>query len=213
MWSSEIGLTLNMWHFQFSVWFKSAHLERYILLKTPPESEKWFQSYEELEGIKIIENKKEIHSLFWLCLTIDAPDSWLILLDCNTNDLFLFLVFPFSNGTAHLESPETTPVKAPEIEEVPIEPQVIEDEPVPAQPVVIENNELEPSELEKPPPEEPVDKGKNNSLNWQCCTKLWFWIVTFLYWRFKFFLNLLNCRFLAWSQMDNKSRKLPETYI
>ncbi|XP_072050575.1 ras GTPase-activating protein-binding protein 2-like [Amphiura filiformis] len=63
---------------------------------------------------------------------------------------------PVSNGTAHLESPETTPVKQePEIEELPREPQVIiEDEPEP----VMENHEPEP-EIEKPPPEEPVDKG------------------------------------------------------
>lgn len=67
---------------------------------------------------------------------------------------------PVSNGTAHLESPETTPVKAPEMEEEPREQQVIiEDEPAPSLPPVVElNHEPEP-EIEKPAPEEPVDTG------------------------------------------------------
>ncbi|XP_071808296.1 LOW QUALITY PROTEIN: ras GTPase-activating protein-binding protein 2-like [Asterias amurensis] len=66
-----------------------------------------------------------------------------------------------SNGTAHLESPETTPTKAPERVEVGIEitrDSPISDEVVQPPAPVIEDQEPEPEE-EQPEPEEPVDKG------------------------------------------------------
>ena len=51
-------------HKAFSVFYlidKSVHLEKYILLKAPPESDQWFQSYEQF---KDSQNKtKEINSL------------------------------------------------------------------------------------------------------------------------------------------------------
>ncbi len=62
----------------------SPHLERYILQKTPPESDQWFQSYNNWKILKTIQNKKEMHSFFWLYLTINAADSRLISLDRNT---------------------------------------------------------------------------------------------------------------------------------
>ncbi len=40
----------------------SAHLERYILLETPPESDQWFQSYEQLKDCQ--NNKKHKRNLF-----------------------------------------------------------------------------------------------------------------------------------------------------
>ncbi len=36
----------------------SAHLQRYILLKTPPESDQWFQGYEQLKILRTIENNR-----------------------------------------------------------------------------------------------------------------------------------------------------------
>ncbi len=72
-----------MWHFQFLLdW--SSHYERYILLKTPLESDKWFQSYSNWKIIKTVETK-EIISFLWLYLKINAPDVPLILLDRNTH--------------------------------------------------------------------------------------------------------------------------------
>ncbi len=41
--------TCDIFNFLFD-W--NAHLERYILLKTPPESDQWFQSYEQLKNSK-----------------------------------------------------------------------------------------------------------------------------------------------------------------
>ena len=72
-----------------------------------------------------------------------------------------FCLFLLSNGTAHLESPETTPTKAPERVEVGIEitrDSPISDEVVQPPAPVIEDQEPEPEE-EQPEPEEPVDKG------------------------------------------------------
>ena len=44
-------------HVAFSVFYDwSAHLEKYILLKTPPQLNRWFQSYEQLKDCQ--QNKK-----------------------------------------------------------------------------------------------------------------------------------------------------------
>ncbi len=48
--------SLNMWHFQFSIWLHPLQ-ERYILLINPPQSDQWFQSW---RGLKTIENKRDI---------------------------------------------------------------------------------------------------------------------------------------------------------
>ncbi len=68
----------------FSLLFDwSPHKERYILLETPHESDLWFQSYSNWKILKTIKTK-EMHFLFWLYLTINAPDFRLIPLDHNT---------------------------------------------------------------------------------------------------------------------------------
>ena len=72
--------TCNILSFIFD-W--STHLERYILLKTPPESDQWLQSYEQLKGSQNNRKQKEICSFYWLYLTINAPNFRLILLDSN----------------------------------------------------------------------------------------------------------------------------------
>ncbi len=72
-----------------------AHLERYILLKTPLESDQWFQSYEQLKDSQNNRKKtNETNFFFWLYLAIYAPDFWvwLIPLDCNTFMLSLCVV-------------------------------------------------------------------------------------------------------------------------
>ncbi len=62
------------------------HLERYILLKTPPESVQWYQSYEHLKGSQ--NNRKQKKSIpFSGCISQSIhPTSKfrLIPLDCNT---------------------------------------------------------------------------------------------------------------------------------
>ena len=75
--------TCDIFSFLFN-W--SAHLERYILLKTPPELDQWFQSYEQLKDSQNINRKqKKIHFFFWLYLTNNAPNVWLFVLNHNTN--------------------------------------------------------------------------------------------------------------------------------
>ncbi len=58
MWSREIRLKLNMWHFQFSVWLKCSLREVHFAVKTPPESKQWFQIYSIEGSLKTIENKR-----------------------------------------------------------------------------------------------------------------------------------------------------------
>ncbi len=66
------SLTCDFFSFLFD-W--SAHLERYILIKkNPPESDQWFQSYEQLKDSQNNSKTKESHSFFWLYLTINAQD-------------------------------------------------------------------------------------------------------------------------------------------
>ena len=74
---SRISRNSYIWHFQF-LFDCSAHLKRYILLKTPLESAQWFQGYEKLKGSQ--NNKKTIETnfSFWLYLTINAADFRLI---------------------------------------------------------------------------------------------------------------------------------------
>ena len=74
-------LRSNMWHFQFSL-IEVLILERYILMKTPPESDQWFYRYEQRKDSQ--NNRKLIHSFFWLYLTINATDFRLIQLGRNT---------------------------------------------------------------------------------------------------------------------------------
>ncbi len=63
----------------------SAHLLRYILLQTPPESDQWFQSYEQLTDSQNNRKQKKLIPLSgYISQTINAPDIWLIPLDCNT---------------------------------------------------------------------------------------------------------------------------------
>ena len=52
--------------------------------KTLPKSDHWFQSYEQLKDSQNTRKQKEIHSFFWLHLTINAPDIRLTPLDRNT---------------------------------------------------------------------------------------------------------------------------------
>ncbi len=49
-----------MWYFLFSICLKSSlgHWGRYILLKTPPESDQWFQSYSNWKTLRTTENKR-----------------------------------------------------------------------------------------------------------------------------------------------------------
>ncbi len=84
--SSGISQNSLMWHFQFSIW--SAHLEMYILLKTPLESVQWFQGYEQLKGSQNNRKQKKFTSFSGYIspgyLTINAADFRLIPLDRNT---------------------------------------------------------------------------------------------------------------------------------
>ncbi len=84
MWS-DLGKSVWSWicdicSFLFN-W--SAHLEGYILLKTT-----WIgpvvPKLRAIAGLSKQQNTKEIHSIFWLYLAINAPDFW-IPLDCNTH--------------------------------------------------------------------------------------------------------------------------------
>ncbi len=60
----------------------SRHQERwYILLKTPPESDHWFQSYSEWKILKTIENKR---NAFLFLAVSHNQCSRLPTLDCNT---------------------------------------------------------------------------------------------------------------------------------
>ena len=62
-----------------------AHLERYILLKTPPKSDQWFISYEQLKDAQN-NRKQEIFRPFSGHISqsmLAAPDFRLIQLDCN----------------------------------------------------------------------------------------------------------------------------------
>ncbi len=72
-------------HVSFSAFnlFEVNHLKRYILLKTPPESDQWFQNYEQLKDSQNNRNKRNSF-LFWLYLTINTRDFQLIPLDHNT---------------------------------------------------------------------------------------------------------------------------------
>ena len=82
MWC-DLGETVGSWTCDtFSFLFDwSHHNERYILLKTPYESDQWFQSYISWKILKTIENI-EMHS--GLYLTINATDFRLTPLDRNT---------------------------------------------------------------------------------------------------------------------------------
>ena len=53
--SRESSLKSNMWYFQFSIWLKRS-LEEEHFAETLPESDKWFQSYEQL---KDYQNKRK----------------------------------------------------------------------------------------------------------------------------------------------------------
>ena len=75
----------TLWHFQF-VFDWNAHLEWYILLKTPPEFDQWFQSYEQVKDSQNNKKQKEIHSFFWISHN-QALDFRLIPLDRNTYSL------------------------------------------------------------------------------------------------------------------------------
>ena len=107
------SLICDIFSFQFDC---SAHLERYILLKTPPESDQWFQGYEHLNDS--LNNRKQRKFIlfsgfiFWLFLamssTMHAPNFWLILLDRNTYDeprLLKFGVFTDCNIIECCKSP------------------------------------------------------------------------------------------------------------
>ena len=48
-------------HVTFSVFYLTESLERHILLKTPPESYQWFQSYKQLKGSQNNRKQKEIN--------------------------------------------------------------------------------------------------------------------------------------------------------
>ena len=54
------------------------------MLKTPPESDQWFQSYSNKDSQNNRKQKKCI--LSWLYLTINAPNFRLIPLDLNTHE-------------------------------------------------------------------------------------------------------------------------------
>ena len=58
------------------------------MLKTPPESDQWFQSYEQLKIEGFSEQKRKQRSLFifWLYLAINALDFRLIPIDRNTHE-------------------------------------------------------------------------------------------------------------------------------
>ncbi len=75
MWSREFSLKQNMWHFQFLLdW--SAYMERYILMKTSPESDQWFQSYEQLKDSQ--NNRKQTkRNAFLFLATSHNQCSWL----------------------------------------------------------------------------------------------------------------------------------------
>ncbi len=62
----------------------TAYLKRYILLKTPLESDQWFQSYEQLKYSQNNRKQKKFIPFFWLYLAINAPNFQLIPLDRNT---------------------------------------------------------------------------------------------------------------------------------
>ncbi len=74
--SRRISRRWNKQHFQFSIWSKTSLRE----LKTSPESDQWFQSYSNWKILKT----NEVHSFFWLYLTINSPHFRLIPLDRNT---------------------------------------------------------------------------------------------------------------------------------
>ena len=83
MQSREISLKSNTWHFQLSIWLKSSFGEVHFAENTtwigPVVPRLWA-----IEGFSGQLKTKEIHSFFWLYLTINAPDFRLIPLDRNT---------------------------------------------------------------------------------------------------------------------------------
>ncbi len=58
---SVLSRTCDIFSFLFD-W--SSHLERYILLKTPPESDQWFQSYKQLKESQNNRKQKKIFISF-----------------------------------------------------------------------------------------------------------------------------------------------------
>ncbi len=84
-----------MWHLQF-LFYWCAHLEEYILLKTLPELNQWFLSYEQSKDSQNNRKTKEIHSFFWLYLTINVPDFRLIPLDVWSSQDIQFIIILFN---------------------------------------------------------------------------------------------------------------------
>ena len=68
----------------------SAHLDRYILLKNPPESDQWFQSYEHLKDSVNNKKKKEKKEISFSDYIVQSklPTSDVTPLDRNTYELF-----------------------------------------------------------------------------------------------------------------------------
>ncbi len=85
MWC-DLGKSVWSWTCDiFSFLFDwSSHLERYILLKTPPELTRGSKVISNQRILKTIE-KKSNSFLFWVYLTINTPNFWLIPLVRNTH--------------------------------------------------------------------------------------------------------------------------------
>ncbi len=83
--SREISLKSNTWHFQFSIWL-------FIWLLIWSGTFCWKPHLNQSSGFKVMSDWKILKTIerkrnsliFWLYLTINAPDFWLILLDHNT---------------------------------------------------------------------------------------------------------------------------------
>ncbi len=81
----EVGLKCDFFIFLFD-WSWSAHLVGEVHFAKNPT---WIgqvvpKQFWPIEGFSKQKKIKEIHSFFWLYLTINAPNFWLIPLDCNT---------------------------------------------------------------------------------------------------------------------------------
>ena len=81
MQSREISLKLIMWYLKF-LSFQKCLLERFLLLKIPPELDQCFQNYKQLKGSQN-NSKQQKFILLSGYIAQYAPNFRLILLDCN----------------------------------------------------------------------------------------------------------------------------------
>ncbi len=108
IWSREISLKLNMWHFQFSIWLKCSFGEVHFA-----ENSNWIRPVVPklwaIEGFSAQKKTKEIPSFFWLYLTINAPDFRLIPQDHSTYltlaNLLVLLSILFCTISLHVSLP------------------------------------------------------------------------------------------------------------